>query len=80
MITKAVRKTELNKKFLVMSLWAKRFGITYFPFELKSMSLINPTSKQVKKDYEKLSKFDNHPAFITFCLGYNPNINCNKES
>ena len=62
-----------------MSFWAKRYNINNFPKKLKSLDKNNISVNQLKNDYEKIISFDNHPAYITFCLGYNPNINCKKE-
>ena len=72
-------KIEIRKKFLIMSIWAKHHHITNFPSKLKCLEERKPSTDQLKNDYKTINSFDNHPAYITFCLGYNPNINCQKE-
>ena len=79
MIRNYITLFEVRKKFLIMSLWANRFNINKFPKKLKSLNENNPTANQISDDYNKLLSFSNHPAYITFCLGYNPNNSCKKE-
>ena len=72
-------KLEIRKKFLLMSIWAKKYNINYFPESLISLDKDKPSSAELQKDFKEISGFNNHPAYITFLLGYNPNNNCQKE-
>lgn len=79
MLVSSFTKLEIRKKFLVMSIWATRYNINCFPKELNSLNKDKPSSAQLHEDFRKISEFDNHPAYITFLLGYNPNNHCQKE-
>ena len=53
----------LRKRFLIMSISARKYKINDFPKTLKSLEMNNPTKEQINKDFEKILNFNNHPVF-----------------
>ena len=74
-----MNRFQLNRYFQFMSFWARTSNIKNFPKNLSSLIDENPSIIQIKNDYEKINIFNNHPSYIIFCLGYNPNVSCKKE-
>ena len=62
----------LRGKFLSMSLWADRYKVSNFPISLKSLETNNPSSEQLKNDFQILYKFSSHPAYLPFFHGIYP--------
>lgn len=53
----------LRKRFLIMSISARKYKINDFPKTLKSLEMNNPTKEQINKDFKKILNFNNHPVF-----------------
>lgn len=61
---------KLRSKFFIMRVWAERYSIHDFPKSLNSLSMDNPTEKDIRKDYEIILPFTSHPAYNYFFAGY----------
>ena len=64
----------LSLKHLVMRLRAKECLVYDFPKNLPSLIEKSPTSEQISKDMNMISKFESHPVFVNYLPDYQERV------
>ena len=64
----------LSLKYLVMRIRAKECLLHDFPKHLPSLIEKSPTSEQISKDMNMISKFESHPVFVNYLPDYQERV------